>query len=270
MTHTSNETVEPTTARLARLRAYPVKGFDGIDLETATVLPGGTLEHDREFALFDADGDVFNAKRSDRFHRLSTAYDPETVTFRVETPDGRTREFPLGSDEGRERAASWFGEYFDADLTVRRDRSTGFVDRRDMGPSVVSTATLEAMASWFDGLTVGSVRRRLRANVEVSGVPAFWEDRLVGDDAPVLVVGDVRLEGTTPCGRCVVPSRDPDTGDPLPEFRERFVEKRRETFPDWADADAFDHFYTSMVIASVPEPDRGSTLAVDEPVRLGA
>jgi len=121
-----------------------------------------------------------------------------------------------------------------------------------MGPSVISTATLRTVADWFDELTVEGVRRRLRANVEVGGVEPFWEDRFVGADAPAFEVGGVRFEGVTPCGRCVVPQRDPDTGDPTPGFREQFVRRREETFPDWADADAFDHYYSLMLIARVP------------------
>ena len=245
---------------------YPVKGLDGIDLDTADVLDGGTLAHDREFALFDDDGDVINGKRTDRVHELDTSYDPAERDLAVETPGGERRRFALDEERDRDRAAAWLGDQFAESATLRRDDSLGFVDRREMGPSVISTATLEAVASWFEDLTVDSVRRRLRANVEVGGVPAFWEDRFVGADAPAFEVGAVRFEGVTPCGRCVVPQRDPDTGEPTPEFRERFVEKRRETFPDWADADAFDHYYTMMLIAEVPERDRGRELAVGDPV----
>ncbi|WP_137285743.1 MOSC domain-containing protein [Halorussus salinisoli] len=251
-------------ARLERLRVYPVKGLDGIDVETAEVLDGGTLARDREFALFDENGDVINGKRTDRVHELSTDFDPASGEFSVETPDDETRRFDLYGD--RTSAERWFSDFFDADLTLRRDTSLGFVDRREMGPSVISTATLRTVASWFDGMTVESARRRLRANVEVAGVPPFWEDRFVGDGAPTFEIGGVRFEGVTPCGRCVVPQRDPDTGDPLPEFRERFVRKRRETFPEWADQSAFDHDYTLMLIARVHESDRARTLRVDDPV----
>ncbi|WP_436926649.1 MOSC domain-containing protein [Halosimplex amylolyticum] len=253
-------------ARLERLRVFPVKGLDGIDVEAAAILDGGTLRHDREFALFDADGEVLNGKRTDRVHDLATEFDPGSGRLAVETPDGETREFDL--DAEREPAAAWFGDFFDADLELRRDDSLGYVDRREMGPSVVSTATLETVASWYDGMTVDGARRRLRANVEISGVPAFWEDRFVGVDAPAFEVDDVRFEGVTPCGRCVVPQRDPDTGEPTPEFRERFVQKREETFPEWADRDAFDHYYTLMVIGRVPEGDRGGTLRVGDEVAV--
>jgi uncharacterized protein YcbX len=65
-----------------------------------------------------------------------------------------------------------------------------------------------------------------------------------------------------------VPARDPDTGHPLEEFQQRFVEKREGTFPEWADREAFDHFYTLMLIARVPEADRGETLRVGDPVEV--
>ncbi|ELY55537.1 MOSC domain-containing protein [Natronolimnohabitans innermongolicus] len=273
-------------ARLERLTVYPVKGLDGIDLEATTVLEGGTLAHDREFALFDTDGEVINGKRTERVHDLRTDFDPETTELAVSvagdaagtdeegtaTATGVTvdtdAQFDLGDAADRERAADWFGDYFGEELTLERDRTLGYVDRREMGPSVISTATLEAVADWFDDLTVESVRRRMRANVEVDGVEPFWEDRFVGDDAPAFEIDGVRLEGVTPCGRCVVPTRDPETGEPDSEFRRRFVEKREETFPDWADEGAFDHYYTLMLIARVPAEDRGTSLEVGDPVRV--
>lgn len=253
-------------ARLEQLTVYPVKGLDGIDLERADVLEGGTVAHDREFALFDGAGDVLNGKRTDRVHALDTDFDPETSVLQIEAPDGETREFDLGTD--RERAASWFSDFFDVDLSLERDTSLGFVDRREMGPSVVSTATLETVASWFDKMTVDGARRRIRANIEVSGVDPFWEDRFVGENAPVFEIGDVRFEGVTPCGRCVVPQRDPDTGEPIKGFQEQFVRKREETFPNWADVDAFDHYYSLMLITRVGDRDRGTPLRVDDPVEI--
>lgn len=252
--------------RIERLGVYPVKGLDGVDLEESRLLPGGTLQYDREFALFDGSGEVLNGKRTDRVHDLDTDFDPATRTLGVEPPAGERRSFGLEADT--EEAAEWLSEFFGVALSLERDTDLGYVDRRSMGPSVISTATLEEVASWFEGMTVEGARRRLRANVEVSGVGPFWEDRFVGEDAPAFEAGGVRFEGVTPCGRCVVPARDPDTGEPLPDFRERFVEKREETFPPWADEDIFDHFYTLMLIASVPEADRGVTVAVGDPVTV--
>jgi uncharacterized protein YcbX len=253
-------------AHLERLTVYPLKGLDPMDIESAEVLDGGTLQHDREFALFNAADSVVNGKQLERVHELSTTFDPAAETLHIETVDGETRTFSL--DSGLDNASAWFSEFFDRDLTLRRNESLGFVDRRNMGPSVISTASLEAVASWFDDLTVDGARRRLRANIEIGSVPAFWEDRFVGDATTAFEIDDVRVEGVTPCARCVVPQRDPDTGEPLPEFRERFVERREATFPVWADGDAFDHYYTLMIIARIPEKQRGATLDVGDDVRL--
>lgn len=253
-------------AQLERLRVFPVKGLDGIDLEAAEILDGGTLKHDREFALFDAEGNVINGKRTDRVHALGTDFDPESNTFHVVPPSGESQHFDLENE--RERAAQWFSTFFDANLKCQRDTSLGFVDRREMGPSVISTATLETVAAWFNDMTVEGARRRLRANVEISGVPAFWEDRFVGEDAPSFEIDGIRFEGVTPCGRCVVPERHPDTGEPTPQFRERFIKKREGTFPDWADERAFDHYYSLMIIMQVAETDRGKRLRVGDDVTI--
>jgi uncharacterized protein YcbX len=256
-------------AAVERLRIYPVKGLDGIDLDTSDITPGGTLAEDREFALITGDGTRFNGKQSSRIHELSTDFDPESGTLRVDSPASDSAQFHLREKDDRDRAASWFEGYFDhAPLELHRDTEQGFVDRTSMGPSVISTATLAEVASWFDELTVESARRRLRANVEISGVPAFWEDRFVGDGTSTFEAGGVRIEGVTPCARCVVPSRDPDTGEPLPEFRTRFIKKRRETFPEWADDDAFDHHFTMMLIARIPEQFRDGTISVGDSVTV--
>jgi uncharacterized protein YcbX len=253
-------------ARVERLRVHPVKALDAVEVESARITAGGTLDGDREFALFDPDGEPVNGKRTDRVHRLDTAFDPETRVLTVENADGTGRQFDL--DEERQAAADWFADVLGTPVELRRDATLGYVDRRGAGPSVVSTATLAEVASWFDDLTVDGARRRLRANVEVSGVPAFWEDRFVGTDAPAFVAGDVRIEGVEPCGRCVVPERDPDTGERTPDFRERFAERREATFPAWADPDAFEHYYALMLIARVPEGDRGKRIRAGDEVTV--
>ncbi len=252
-------------AVLEEIRVYPVKGLDGVSLDRAEITEGGTLAYDREFALFE-DGERINARDSDMFHKLSTTFELETRELRVSAPDGAELSFALDEDAEQERAQQWFSEYFEMDLTLRRNTELGYVDRRQMGPSVISTATLEAVASWFEALSVEGARRRLRANVEVSGVEPFWEDRFVGEDAPAFEAGGVRFEGVTPCARCVVPQRDPDTGEALERFRDTFIENRRESFPAFADESAFDHFYTLMIISRIPDSDRDETLAVGDAV----
>ncbi len=246
-----------------RIRLYPVKGFGGTDVEKARILESGTLELDREFALHDG-GSTINGKDTDAVHGFTTELDTTRDKPTVESPDGRTVTVEV-SDEGARELTDWLGDIF-GEATVLRDASFGFVDRRDRlaSVSVVSTATLREVASWFDGIDTDSVRRRLRTNVEVSGVPPFWEDRFVGEQAPSFLMGGTRFKGAEPCARCVVPTRDPETGETTDGFREKFVRRRRDTLGDLS---AFDHAYTVTLIARVSEEDRGSMLRVGDRVK---
>jgi uncharacterized protein YcbX len=250
---------------LAGLRIYPVKTLDGMAVETAEITSGGTLAGDRAYALFGPEGEPINGKRTPRVHELDVAFDLASGSLTV-AADREPRTFSL--DTERAAAEGWFTDYFGIETTIERAGETGFVDRRSAGPSVVSTATIEEVASWFGDLTADGVRRRLRTNVEVGGVPAFWEDRFVGESAPTFAVGGTEFEGVEPCGRCVVPARDPDTGEALPEFRERFIERRKATFPGFADPEAFDHHFTVTLIASIPEQDRETRLTVGDAVSV--
>lgn len=253
-------------ARIARLRVYPVKGLDGIDRESGRIDEWGTLDLDRRYVLLDEAGDPINGKRTATIHSIDASFDPEDHRLTVETPAEGPETVTLADAAGRERAGEYFEAVFDRPVRVEPAEPPA-VDRPGMGPAVISTATLETIADWFD-LGVENVRRRLRANVEIAGVPAFWEDRFVGPDAPSFTIDGVRLDGVTPCGRCVVPTRDPDTGAPIDDFQERFVERREATFPEWADERAFDHSYTAMILTEIPAADRSASIAVGDPVAI--
>jgi len=253
-------------AHVANVGVHPVKALSRIDVNAARVTAGGVLADDRKYALFTDDGDAINGIETPRVHDVDASYDFESEVLTVATDEGERRRFDLRADP--EEAAAWFSEFLGKTVTIRRDPVDGFVSRPEAGPSVVSTATLEEVASWFDDVTAPELGRRLRVNVEVGGVPAFWEDRFVGEGAPAFEVGGVRFEGIEPCARCVIPERDPDTGERTEGFRETFVERREATFPEWADFDAFGHYYRLMLIAAVPEESRGETVRVGDDVTV--
>ncbi|TKX51751.1 MOSC domain-containing protein, partial [Halorubrum sp. SP3] len=73
----------------------------------------------------------------------------------------------------------------------------------------------------------------------------FWEDRLYSDHDHEVVfrIGDVTFRGANPCQRCIVPVRDPHTGEEYPEFQRIFIENRKRTLPEWADRARFDHYF---------------------------
>lgn len=237
--------------RLAGITVYPVKSLDGTQVESASLTDQGGLEDDRRYALFDESGAVVNGKREPRLHRVGLEFDLERrrLSIRtVEDPPTAARCFVLPAD--LDALSDWFGDYLGYGVSVRSESNGGFPDdTANPGPTVISTATIETVAGWFDDVAPEELRRRLRPSLEVDGVEAFWEDRLYADHGEVVrfTVGDATLEGVNPCQRCAVPARDPDTGESTPGFRERFVDRRRATRPPWTSGSRYDHDYRLMV-----------------------
>src|SRR5262249_50901999 len=195
--------------RLARIVIYPFKSFDGLDVPEARVLPSGALQHDRQFALLDARGEWVNGKRTPRIHLLRSVVNMADRRIRL-SAGGPAREF--GIDADREALEGWLSEFLGMAVRVTENSDAGFPDDTvSPGPTVVSTATLGGVAAWFGGLPFDEVRQRFRANLEIEGVDAFWEDRLYGEegDAVRFQIGDVLLEGTNPCHRSPLPTRSP-------------------------------------------------------------
>jgi uncharacterized protein YcbX len=278
--------------RVAELLAYPLKSCDGVAVDRAAIGPEGALRGDRSYALVEAGvdpetasvgggGGYVNGKSEPAVHALRAEYDlagptdatPTAVTLSRPATDGAPadeRTFSL-PEEG-DALADWVGEYLGYAVDLVRDPAGGFPDDRAAhGPTVVSRATLETVASWFDAVADATeMRRRLRPNVVVDGCPAFFEDRLFADhgEGVRVAVGDTELIGVNPCQRCVVPSRDPDTGAETAAFRETFVRRRRETLPEWTASDRFDHDFRLMVNTVVEEGSWGDVVAVGDAVSV--
>jgi uncharacterized protein YcbX len=229
----------------------------------------GGLVRDRAFALVDPAGGYVNGKREPRIHRIRARYDDAlTVATLFDAASGAQCTFELDSDVAE--LGPWFTRVLGRPVAVRSDADGGFPDDElAPGPTVVSTATLETVASWFPGLDADAMRRRLRTNIEVGGVPAFWEDHLFGaPGACAIRIGSVVLEGTNPCARCVVPSRDPESGEERKAFAKRVAERRAATLPPWSNRARFDHYYR-LAVNTRPAPGNvGRTIRVGDEVAL--
>jgi uncharacterized protein YcbX len=266
------------TPVVRRLTTYPVKSLDGCTRDAVDIVANGGLDGDREFALFDGDGAYVNGKRERAVHRVRSEFDPETRRLRLSLPDGSAQSFDVDDDTDRAELTAFLSAFFGYDVSLGQNREGGFPDDPDAsGPTVISTATIREVASWYPDIDEDGVRRRLRANVELGTPPGeetdldpFWEDRLFDrrDTRVAFEIGDVRFSGVNPCQRCVVPSRDPDTGEEYDGFRETFVQQRRETMPAWSGGEWFDHDFRLMVNTTVEAASWGETLSVGDEVRV--
>jgi hypothetical protein len=240
------------TCHLARIDIFPVKSLDGVSVAQAQVLGSGALVGDRTYALFDAQNHFVNGKRNAAIHRLRSTFsaDSKSITLAV---DGQEPVGTFDLQQQRPALEAWLSDYFQQPVTLQENHALGFPDDTDAaGPTVISTATLEAVAAWHN-LTLDETRRRFRTNLEIDGVPPFWEDQLFSaDGSPVrFAIGDVVLEGINPCQRCVVPTRDALTGAATQSFQKTFSQQRLATLPDWLPRQRFNHFYRLAVNTNI-------------------
>jgi uncharacterized protein YcbX len=250
-----------------------MKSLDGVRLDRVTVTAAGALAGDREFALFDQQGKVWNAKRSPALQRIRAAFTWAERTVVLGHEEHGDRSAPLHLDRDGAAIAAWIGQQLGKTLTLKRDPMGGFPDdRRAWGPTIISTATLETVAGWLAAtdapltdapltdapltdapltdappISVDELRDRLRTNLEIDGVPPFWEDRLYGTQPVPFQIGSVPFLGINPCQRCPVPTRHPRTAAVHPQFQARVTAQRQATLPDWAERSKFKGYYRLAV-----------------------
>lgn len=252
---------------LARIVIYPVKSLDGLALDEARVLPSGAIEHDRRFALVDAQGKSINGKRTPKVHLVRSRFDIASRTLAVSAGQA-SHSFQVDAD--RPALEDFLSQFFGTTVQFAENAAAGFPDDTlAPGPTVISTATLETVAGWFDGLTLDETRRRFRANLEIGGVEPFWEDRLYSEEGRAVrfQIGEVLLEGTNPCQRCVVPTRSSETGERSDEFAAIFERQRYETLPYWATRSRFDHFFR-LAVNTRPVAGSTGTLRVGDNIQI--
>ena len=311
---------------LDRITIYPVKSLDGLELVECGVLESAALENDRRWRLVDMDGRVLNAKRSPVFHAIRAEFelDERLVTLWVDPAAAAAAALPSadldrlrglaghsGSEHsGREYSSGplvrdsfhlvpgqggpceWLSEVFGVGVLLQERADGGFPDDRDAaGPTLVATATLAEVARWF-GFDLAESRRRFRANLEIGGCDAFWEDTLASPARPELQrslvdlppdlpvdpyadlpppepqafsIGDARFIATNVCRRCVVPTRDSRTAAVTEHFRDAFEARRSRGMRADVDASAWGTLYRLGVntrhAREVSPPDSTQTLA---------
>lgn len=254
-----------TMAILGRLLLFPIKSLDGVEVQQAKILPGGSLEHDREFCIVDRQGKYVNGKRTAKIHQIRSHFDLNTRLVTLSVQHENPVSFHL--DHGRAGIEGWLSNFFGFPVFLKQDLHVGFPDdTASPGPTIISTATLETLASWFPSVTVDEMRSRLRTNLELQDVPAFWEDQLYSETEQPLPfqLGEVKIHGINPCQRCPVPTRDSISGEAYPDFQKIFVAQRKTTLPTWASKQRFNHFYKVAVNTRIDASEVGKSLKLGD------
>jgi uncharacterized protein len=255
---------------LTQIVIYPIKSLDGTVVEQAKISAGGALEFDRRWAIVNAQGKVVNAKRTAKIQQLRSQFDlsesDRRLLIHLQTGnDPNSQTFCLTSELSE--LAKWLSEFFGFPVSLIENDLVGFPDDLAAdGPTIVSTASLEAVCEWYPDLDLAEIRRRFRTNLEISGVPAFWEDRLFGEAGKIMdfQLGHVQFHGINPCQRCSVPTRNSFTGNVRSEFQQIFIQRRKQQLPPEIDRSRFNHFYRLAVNTQIPRSEAGKFLSTGD------
>jgi len=256
---------------LRNITIFPVKSLDGVSLQNAIVSEGGCLLHDREYAIIDEDGNFVNGKSNPLVHSLRSTIDfqSEIISFRP-LNESSFRHFHLQKE--RAELHFYLSEYFGMKVILHREKTGRLMDIPDLaGVTVLSTESLKAVSTWFD-ISLEEARSRFRATLEIEGVPAFWEDRLFKNPQTRIEfkIGDVTVFGVSPRERCVVPSRNPQTGEVRRGFQKMFAQHREASVPDWSTLKLYPHYYFLSVDCLIPQSEIGKTISTgDELIIIG-
>ncbi len=114
-------------------------------------MPSGALAKDRRWAMIVGQGNFVNAKRTPRIHELSAhlilAHDQATMAFAVSP----SRQLLVDSPSPRTEPMA---QRLFRHLKIRLIENSEVGHPDDLvapGPSILSTASLQGIASWFDG-----------------------------------------------------------------------------------------------------------------------
>ena len=256
--------------RLTQIMIYPIKSLDGKVVDRSKISTGGALSFDRRWAIVDADGKIVNAKRTAKIQQIRSRFDfvesADRLLVSLATTDHPNFQIFCLTTE-LDKIASWLSMFFEFSVSLIENTTVGFPDDlAASGPTIISTATLMAICEWFPELNLAEVRRRFRTNLELSDVPAFWEDRLFGSHGEVVNfhLGKVQFQGVNPCQRCIVPTRDSLTGNVMAKFQQIFTQRRQQTVPAEINLSRFNHFYRLAVNTLIPEGEANQVLNVGD------
>ena len=211
-------------AKIHAIYRYPVKGLSPEPLARTTLSVQDTLPADRLYAIengpsgFDPAAPRHQPKqrylmlmRNERLAQLRTRFDDSSHTLAVEAQGREVARGDLRTPAGRAVIERFFAVFCADELRgapkVLHAPGFSFSDVARKVVSIINLASVAAVANVI-GRPVHPLR--FRANVYLTGWPAWHEFDLVGHE--IALGASARLKITKPIVRCAATNVDPDTG----------------------------------------------------------
>jgi uncharacterized protein YcbX len=209
-------------AQIAGIYRYPVKGLSPEPLPSVALATGQTLPADRRYAIengpsgFDPADPRWMSKayflmlmRDEWLATLDTHFDDASNVLTIGRDGSVAAHGNLETSEGRAAIEQFFATKFAGAIRGPPKILSGSGHSfSDVARKVVSIINLGSVAA-IENLVDQPVHPlRFRANLYVSGWPAWHEFDLLGQ---ILAIGGVRLKVVKRIVRCAAVNVDPDT-----------------------------------------------------------
>ena len=259
--------LKPTVSRIT---IYPIKSLDGIALQEGMITKGGCLLHDREYAIADLDGNFIIGKNNILIHALRSSINFETqiVSFMRQ---GETKWNYFHLQNEKSPIDFYLTSFFKIPCTLLQNKEGRFMDMPDIsGITILSTSSLKSISQWFNNIELEETRKRFRATIEIEGTTPFWEDHLFSKEGTGIefTLGEVTLFGMSPRARCVVPTRNPESGEVTHAFPKIFSKHRASDLPEWSTLKEHGHHYFLTVNCYIPETEIGKWINMGDEVNI--
>ncbi|MEA2868218.1 MAG: uncharacterized protein QOE39_2933 [Bradyrhizobium sp.] len=209
-------------AQIASIYRYPVKGLSPEPLPRVALTVGQPLPADRRYAIengptgFNPAAPQYFPKsyflmlmRNERLAGLQAHFDEKSNVLTVRKEGEATVCGDLETTEGRAAIEAFFAANFASELRgPPKVLSGGGHSFSDVAKKVVSVVNLGSVAAIEDVVGQPVHPLRFRANLYVSGWPAWHEFELLGQ---ILAIGDTRLKVVKRIVRCAAVNVDPRT-----------------------------------------------------------
>ena len=257
------------TPTLSKIRIYPIKSLDPVELSSVKIGKRSLLG-DRRFAILYKDGKFVNGKATGMVNLLQTSFDEtlEHVTFNIR---GSNEKMIFNLNNETEQIELFLSNYFNTKVNLIKNEDGRLLDIPDQSSvTVVAYETMLHLAETLDD-SIDTLRLRFRANLEFSNVPPYWEEMMANYDSDKGVffrIGDVKMIGISLRARCNVPPRNPFTGETDKTFIKRMIESREENVPSWSQIKKVESFYHLTVDTFIPDSETGKEIKIGDHVQL--
>jgi len=212
-----------TAARIAAIHRYPVKGLAGQKLDAVELAPGGTLPHDRRFAIVhgasqcDPTAPSWQPKRQflqlmtdERLALLGIGYDDATEALTLKREGKQVARGLLSLPIGQELINQFLNAFMKdprGALKIVTAPGVAFTDKPEKLVSIINLSSVRDI----ERVTRAPVDpQRFRGNLLVEDLPAWSEFDLIDRE---ITVGPVRMKLVSRIGRCAATNVNPATGE---------------------------------------------------------